>query len=307
MKNSLSFLISISTLILTGCLTTTEQTTDQTNSSTNAPTTATWQATEVSSQDGFTVPECVVTDGAGNVFVSNIAPVEDVYWDDDGSGFISKLNENGTFGSLVWAGARRNSPIHSPKGMSILDGWLYVNDSTRVRRCKVDDPNTLEDTGISVGTKYNDLATDGTHLYISDMGKGIVLKVDPKTGDEQEIPAPEGVNGVTAHDGKLYAVSWTQHEVYELDPKGEAGPVSFGLADKFTNLDGIEVLDDGSFIISDFKGNKVDLLEADRKTLRTLIEIESPADIGIDRQKNLLYVPQFKKDKVVVFELQKQQ
>lgn len=190
--------------------------------------------------------------------------------------------------------------------MCILDGWLYANDSTRVRRCKVDEPNTLEDTGISVGTKYNDLATDGTHLCISDMGKGIVLKVDPKTGDEQEIPAPEGVNGVTAHNGKLFAVSWTQHEVYELDPKGEADPISFGLADNFTNLDGIEVLDDGSFIISDFKGNKVDLLEADRKTLRTLIEIESPADIGIDRQKYLLYVPQFKKDKVVVYELLKQ-
>ena len=69
--------------------------------------------------------------------------------------------------------------------------------------------------------------------------------------------------------------------------------------------DGIEVLDDGSFVVSDFKGNKVSLVSADEKTVRTLIEVESPADIGIDRKGGLLYVPQFKKDKIIVYQLKK--
>lgn len=292
MKTTITTLLCA--LVLSGCVTT----------SSNVPTA--WQATEVSNQEGFSTPECVVADGQGNVFVSNIAPVDGVYWDDDGSGFISQLDKDGKLQAEQWVGSTENSPIHSPKGMCILDGWLYINDSTRVRRCKIDDPAaTLEDTEISLGTKYNDLATDGTHLYISDMGKGIVLKVDPESGDEQEIPAPESVNGVTAHNGQLFAVSWEHHEVYELDPKGEAEPVSFDLASNFTNLDGIEVLDDGSFIISDFKGNQVSLIYPDRKTVTQFIEIQSPADIGIDRTRNLLYVPQFTENKVVVFKLSK--
>ena len=91
--------------------------------------------------------------------------------------------------------------------------------------------------------------------------------------------------------------------VYELDPSGDNPPVAFGLAEHFTNLDGIEVLDDGTFIVSDFKGNKVCSISADRKTVETLAELDSPADIGIDRSRNLLYVPQFMQNKAVIYKL----
>ena len=68
-------------------------------------------------------------------------------------------------------------------------------------------------------------------------------------------------------------------------------------------LDGIEVLADGTFIVSDFMGNKVSAITPDEKTVYTLAELGSPADIGIDRSSMILYVPQFFQDKVVLFRL----
>ena len=81
--------------------------------------------------------------------------------------------------------------------------------------------------------------------------------------------------------------------------------MAFGLAEHFTNLDGIEVLDDDSNIVSDFMGNKVSLISPDRKTVTTLAEADTPADIGINRRNGLLYVPHFMKDKLTVFRLER--
>ncbi len=110
---------------------------------------------------------------------------------------------------------------------------------------------------------------------------------------------------MTCKDGKVYAVSWDLHEIYEIDPAGEKEPVAFGLADNFTTLDGIEVLSDGSFIVSDFGGGKVCLVSADRKTVTTLAELTSPADIGIDLKGGMLYVPSLEVNGAVVYKLGK--
>jgi hypothetical protein len=103
----------------------------------------------------------------------------------------------------------------------------------------------------------------------------------------------------------MFAVSWDLHEVFELDPTGDRPPQPFGVAEHFTNLDGIVVLDDGTFVVSDFTGNKVFAIARDRKTVYILAEIESPADIGLDRKRRLLYVPSFMGDRVFVFKLDK--
>ena len=103
----------------------------------------------------------------------------------------------------------------------------------------------------------------------------------------------------------MFAASWGEKEIYELDPAGKKEPVPFGLSAHFTTPDGIEVLDDGTFIVSDSEGNKVVTIATDRKTVRTLIEGPAPADFGIDRKKHLLYVPMFFKGRVDVYQLKK--
>jgi hypothetical protein len=116
--------------------------------------------------------------------------------------------------------------------------------------------------------------------------------------------APAGINGLTFFGNKMFGVSWKLHEVYELDPSGKKAPVAFGLADHFTNLDSIEVLDDGTFVVSDFMGDAVYTISPDRSRVDKLIAVPSPADIGLNRKDGLLYVPQFMKDRLSVYRLE---
>ena len=55
--------------------------------------------------------------------------------------------------------------------------------------------------------------------------------------------------------------------------RGKTPPKPFGLAAHFKSLDAIEVLDDGTFLVSDFPGNKVCTISADRKTVRKIIVV----------------------------------
>ena len=192
--------------------------------------------------------------------------------------------------------------INAPKGMCVLGRHLYFNDNTRLLRCTREGKNV--EVVASGFEKANDLCTDGKSIWLSDKAASKIYCISPK-GKKREIKSPESVNGITFSGSKMFGVSWGLHEVYELDPSGKNAPVAFGLSKHFTNLDGIEVLDDGTFIVSDFMGNKVCTITADRSTVETLATLETPADIGLNRKDGLLYVPQLKKDKLVVYQLKK--
>jgi sugar lactone lactonase YvrE len=262
-----------------------------------------WATEPLKVLTGFEVPECVAPDPAhGVIYISNIEAAEDAYWDDDGEGFISQAMSEGDMKKLRWLDSRSGAVIHSPKGMCILNGVLYFADNTRLMRCAPETTSPPEPIEIPGAKRLNDVATDGKAIYVSDTQEGVIFRVDPK-GGHTVIPGPSGANGIAFHKGQMYCVSWDAHDVYEVDPEGKNAPKPFGLADHFKNLDGIEVLDDGTFLVSDFVGNKVCTITPDRKTVATLVEIESPADIGLDRTRGLLYVPKFEKNEVAVLKL----
>ncbi len=154
------------------------------------------------------------------------------------------------------------------------------------------------------GQQLNDVATDGQSIFVTDMGTGSIMQLMPD-GQVKTLKGPDHVNGVTVWQGNIFAVSWGSHDLYEVDPAGKDPAVPFGLSGHFTTLDGIEILSDGTFIVSDFQGNKVCAVTPDRKEVYTLAELESPADIGIDREKGLLFVPQFMRDKIKVYQIKK--
>ncbi len=252
---------------------------------------------------GFDIPECVVVDkSTGDIYVSNIVTAEEAYWTDDGNGFISLLSSDGQIKELEWLIGTPEIPIHTPKGMAICGGWLYFTDNASLKRVSLDGSKKVEIIPLDQTQQLNDLATDGTSLWLTDSGAGKAYHLDQQ-GTVQEIPAVENINGITPWKGRLFAVSWKLHEVYELDPSGKNTHKAFGLSDHFVNLDGIEVLDDGTFILSDFKGNQIVAVLPDRKTVIKLADAESAADIGIDRQRSRLYVPLFSKNKIRVYEI----
>ena len=259
----------------------------------------------ISVVEGFDVPECVLPDPESDfVYVSNIEADGEAYWEDNGKGFISRLNVDGTVETLRWIDSSPEFVINSPKGMCILNNRLYVADNTRILVFALPDGDPIDRIEVPGAEGLNDMATDGQGVYVSDFSVGHILRLDV-TGEESHeiVAALESVNGITFHNVLMFAVSWDLHEVYEVVRSGEEPPQAFGLEAHFVNLDGIEVLDDGSFIVSDFPGNRVVQITSDRKTVTTFAALESPADIGIDRGRALLYVPQFLANRVAVFEL----
>jgi hypothetical protein len=262
---------------------------------------ARWQVRKMAELDQFWVPECALpVPGSDRVFVSNVAAAKGEYWTDDGKGFLSVL-VGGRMQRLRWLQSKPGAVLDGPKGMCLFRGKLYFTDNTRLLRCNPDDGSGLEVVAEGFG-KANDLATDGDAVWLSDGQESKIWRI-AEDGAKREIVAPKGVNGITFAQGRMFAVSWELHDVYEVFPIGAKDPRPFRLADHFTNLDGIEVLADGTFIVSDFMGNKVCAITPDGKTVYTLVQLESPADIGIDRQGMILYIPQFFTDKVVLFRL----
>jgi DNA-binding beta-propeller fold protein YncE len=267
---------------------------------------AEWTATRLAVVEEFQTPECVVVDpSTGKAYVSNVvidSGGKSGPWTADNAGFVSVLKPGGQLDVLRWKENTPQGPLSGPKGMCILGGRLYVADITGMVRFALTGDESARAHRVSGAERLNDMAAGDQAVYVSDTGAGQVHRF--ARGEHGLIKAPETVNGITLSEGKMFAVSWGLHEIYELDPSGQAEPQPFGLASHFTSLDGIEVLEDGTFIVSDFQGNKVCTISPDRRTVRTLIETDTPADIGLDRERSLLYVPCFMHDRVEVYKLE---
>ena len=262
-----------------------------------------WTVRPVASIGHMETPECAVVEpSTGAVYVSNMQTDGEQYWADDDKAFISLLMPGGTPAALSWKESSKEMPINQPKGMTIFQGVLYVADNTRIVGYPLFDGVEPKPLKGPRGKCLNDMATDGKAIYVSDTEAGCVYRMS----DEgiRVIKAPPGVNGITFWQDKMFAVSWTLHDVYELDPSGRAEPVPFGLAANFLALDSIEVLRDGTFVVSDFDGGRIATIAPDRKTIHTLLEVPTPADIGLDRERDYLYVPSVKGGRVVIMLLE---
>lgn len=267
-----------------------------------------WQATKLAQIDGLHTPECAfVVPETGEVFVSNIVALEENgegrFLAADGNGFITRLRPGGQLDDLHWVDSTEANPLNGPKGICVFRNVLYAADTDHVRRIDVKTGKMLAPVVVAGAEFLNDIATDGEGVYISDTGTGKIHRIE---GDScTTIPGPPSANGLAFAGGKMYCTSWLAHEIYEIDPTGKTAPVAFGLADKFGGLDALVILPDGQFLVSDHKDGKVDLVSADRKTVRTLFKVNAPADCGVDFNRGLLYVPLLKDGAVAIYEFRK--
>ncbi len=266
---------------------------------------ARWEAEQVAELPGFAWPEALRPDPERDiVYVANIQTTSQGGWEEDGKGFVSTITADGELSTRRWLDSSSATPLHSPKGMCVLNGKLYIADMHRLLVCSAGGPGAVTVIEPEGAAWLNDVTTDGTDLFVSDTKRGVALRLRAD-GTQSQIKAPPWINGITWHDGRLYCVSMKEHEIYELDPGGAVEPVPFGLAEHFEGLDGIEILPDGTFLVSDLRGNKVCTVSRDRQRVRKLIDVEWPADIALDTARALLYVPSLKPNKVVVYRLRK--
>ena len=260
----------------------------------------------MNSVKGFKTPECAEVDPAdGTVYISNIfAVTRDAVKALDSNGFIATLAPGGKVKDLNVVKSTDAMPVHGPSGMVFFNGYLYFNDRNNLKRYVIGDLSTVEVVPVP-GTDhgFNDAGCDADYVYVT--GQDAVFRVD-RNGKGGKFVDLKGVNGVKGWRGKLFAATTDKErsDLYELDPSGKNPPKAFGLAPKFAGIDGIEILDDGTFLITDCHGHKVYTISADRKTVTLVAEgLEYPADLGVDHKRGLVYVPQFFRNTVEVYRL----
>ncbi len=267
--------------------------------------------TQVSVTEGFATPESVLWDAEQQVwFVSNIngGPTEK-----DDNGFISRLSADGTIDSLHWvSGGRDGVTLNAPKGMAIVGDLLWVTDIDALRAFDRRSGALMASMEFGDQAKFlNDIAadTEGT-LYITDTGIAISPEGMTRPGPDRVFKVADGMmevlaegaelagpNGITwdAANGRLIVVPFAGTSLKTVAPDGEIGELATGIG----GHDGVEILADGRIIVSSWEGGSVFAVGMDGAENTVLVSgLDAPADIGLDRARNLVAIPLFNENRV---------
>jgi sugar lactone lactonase YvrE len=258
---------------------------------------------------GFSTPESVLHDSSSDVYlVSNIngGPLEK-----DDNGFISRVSPDGQVLDLRWIdGADEAVELSAPKGMAIAGDRLYVTDIDCLRSFDLNTGEAAESWCIDGATFLNDVASaPGGGLLFTDSGmqageegltpSGTDAVYRLSGGQIEELASGEDLgapNGVAVGPDGIYVVTFGSGEVYRI-AEGEREIVWPG-SDR--QLDGIEFLEDGSYVMSSWGASAVFRVGASG-SLETVAEgLNAPADLGYDRTRGRVMIPLFMDDQVVI-------
>ncbi|MDH3289802.1 MAG: SMP-30/gluconolactonase/LRE family protein [Gemmatimonadota bacterium] len=261
---------------------------------------------------GLRSPESVLHDQVADRYL--VTNVNGSSLAKDGNGFVSRLAPDGSLEALKWIdGTTPDVTLHAPKGMAIRGDTLFVADIDAVR---------LFDrvTGAAVGswrvpgaTFLNDIAltSDGT-VYVTDTGlragaaglessgTDAVYRFDASGTPEPLVSgtALGGPNGIVVDKERIVVVTYRTGRVILIDAK--TGQISGLPAPERGQLDGIAVDADGSYLMSSWEGSAVYRMQGGGLYVTAVTNVETPADIGIDRKRKRLLIPLFAANRVLI-------
>ena len=259
---------------------------------------------------GFQTPESVLYDPRSDTYlVSNINGNPTAA---DGNGFISKVSPAGKVLALKWIdGTKKGVTLNAPKGMALAGETLYVADITAVRLFDRSSGRFKGSIEIAGSTFLNDLAAgrDGS-IYVSDSGlkpdfspsgTDAVYRITSKgavsaLAKSADLNHPNGL--AVRSDGSVLVVVFAEKgEVYALSRDGKRSAVATLPGGQ---LDGIEILRDGSLLVSSWATSSVYHVARDGMAKVAVENVKAPADIGYDSKRNRVLIPMFMDNKVVI-------
>lgn len=259
---------------------------------------------------GLLAPESILHDAESDTYL--VANVNGKPLDTDRNGFISKIRPDGTIVELKWIdGAKPGTSLDAPKGMALRGDTLYVADITWIRLFDRKTGAAKGKLAVPGASFLNDVTVDADGVvYVSDTGwKGFtnsgtdaIHRIDPKV----VVPAPllrdvslANPNGLAAAADGVWVAS-SNGELAKVTKDGKrAAPCRLPKG----GLDGVVLLDDGSLLVSSWEGRTVYHGKPGGDFRALLADVESPADIGFDRKRGRLLIPQMTAGKLVVYEL----
>jgi SMP-30/Gluconolactonase/LRE-like region len=233
----------------------------------------------------------------------------------DNNGYIVRLSANGTPDTAKFiAGGRKGVTLNAPKGIAIVGDTLWVADIDAARAFDKRSGAAIVTVNVPGAKFLNDAAADNEgSVYFTDTG----VIPDPKTGLKHvgpdriykvsggkatvalESAKLQGPNGITWSPGdeEFVIVSFFGPSILGWEPGSkELRPLGNGPGQQ----DGVEVLPDGSLLITSWADSSLFELK-DGKATKIASGIASPADIGINGKR--VAVPQLMENKLQFWEL----
>jgi sugar lactone lactonase YvrE len=256
---------------------------------------------------GLSNPESALPDvKAGIIYVSNVNGAADAK---DGNGFISKVSLDGKITDAKWS-----TGFNAPKGLALAGGKLYAADIDVLVEIDTKDGKITNRFAAKDAKFLNDVAADAAgNVYVSDMATNTIWKL---TGGKFEVwlqdAKLESPNGLLVEGKDLRVAAWgVMTDGFATKVPGHLLSVTLdgkaisdaGEGKPFGNLDGLEPLGGGGYIITDWMSGKVMTYSASGK-VDTLLELgQGAADIGYDAASKTLYVPQMMKSTLQAYRI----
>ncbi|HEX7025842.1 MAG TPA: GTP-binding protein, partial [Gammaproteobacteria bacterium] len=193
--------------------------------------------------------------------------------------------------------------LNAPKGMAVHGNTLFVSDIDVVAVIDLTTKKVVARQPVQDSVFLNDVAVDDQGVvYVSDSRTGKVHRI---TGGNVEtyLEGIEGVNGLYAA-GKDLIVGSAKSLLRARD--GKLTEIASGFE---SGIDGVEALAGGGYVVSCWVGLMY-RVDDDGKVTRLLdTRGREPqlntADIGYDKQTNIVYVPTFLSNSVRAYALKK--
>ncbi|MGL5849798.1 MAG: hypothetical protein ACRCZD_03355 [Phycicoccus sp.] len=266
---------------------------------------------------GLDSPESVVHDPLTDTYlVSNIGgDLPAAATAKDGNGFLSRVSPDGRVLDRAWVGlGRAGVTMNAPKGLALSGHSIFVADIDVVREFDRRTGAPIRTIEVPGAVFLNDVArwpaggvvvsdsalvpnADGTGF---DAGDGdAIYRIDTRGRLSTVAAGPrlDSPNGLTVdRRGRLLAVSLdASNEVYTIDD-GERRTVR---RTPVGQLDGIEVLGDGSLLVSSF-GESTTVRIPRRGAVATLLTGRTAADLGVDRCRGRVLLPLLLEDALLI-------
>jgi sugar lactone lactonase YvrE len=256
---------------------------------------------------GLEQPESVVQDPAtGAIYVSNIAGA---IMQKDGNGFITKLKPDGTLIARQWI-----KGLNAPTGMALHDRTLYVVDVEELIEINVASGEIVKRYPAKGAIFLNDVAVgeDGT-VYASDTPMNTIWRL--KDGSFEPWFANDvlnGPNGLLVQGGKLIVASFGKlpGEGQKQELGGllavdlEKQAVSMiGNNDKLGNLDGLQALQPGAYLVTDWAAGGLYRIDAKGKFERLIKLGKGSADLTYLPDQKMALIPIMLSNSLVVYTL----
>jgi sugar lactone lactonase YvrE len=257
---------------------------------------------------GLEQPESVVQDPAtGVLYVSNIAGA---IMQKDGNGFIAKLRPDGTIIDRKWV-----KGLNGPTGLALHERSLYVADIDELVEINAASGEIVKRYPAKGAIFLNDVVAgeDGT-VYVSDTPMNTIWRLkdgyfEPWLADD----TLNGPNGLLVQDGKLIVASFGKLPsegqkqelggLYAIDVEKQSVS-KLGDSEAIGNLDGLQALEAGVYLVTDWAAGGLHRVPAKGKVERVLKLGKGSADFVYLPDKKQAFIPIMLSNALVAYALE---